>query len=84
MKIFERLFKSNKARASRHREQRAKKLQLDHDASGKAGGSLPAKVRGLDELRAEVEAKGGVADKRWGQKRLLAEIAAIGGVSNGV
>lgn len=77
MIIFERLFKSNKDRASRHREQRAKKLQLDHDDSGKAGGSMPSQVRGLAELRAELETKGGVIDKRWGEKRLLAEIARL-------
>lgn len=74
MNIFQRLFKSNKARAERYKAVRAKNLQLDHDKSGKAGGSLPAEVRGLDELRAAVVAKGGIPDKRWGAKRLQAEI----------
>lgn len=72
MNIFQRLFQSNKERAARFREVRTRKL--DHDANGRAGGSLPAVSRGRDELRAELEAKGGIADKRWGAKRLLAEL----------
>jgi hypothetical protein len=48
---------------------------LDHDRKDGPGGSFPAPLRGLDELRAEAEALGVKVDRRWGDKRLLAEIA---------
>jgi hypothetical protein len=49
---------------------------LDADLKfGTFTGSIPAAVRGLDELRAEAEALGIKVDRRWGDKRLLAEIA---------
>jgi hypothetical protein len=49
---------------------------LDADLKfGTFTGSVPAAVRGLDELRAEAEALGIKVDRRWGDKRLLAEIA---------
>lgn len=48
---------------------------FDHDGDGKPGGSLPAAQRGLDDLRAEYEAKyGRPADKRWGEKRFRKEL----------
>ena len=50
--------------------------QLDHDDNGKAGGSLPASERGLDELRTEAESLGVKVDQRWGAPRLQQEIDA--------
>lgn len=50
--------------------------QLDHDDNGKAGGSLPASERGLDDLRAEAESLGVKVDQRWGAPRLQQEIDA--------
>lgn len=50
---------------------------LDHDANGRAGGSLPASERGLDELRAQyAELFGTEPDKRLGEKRLQDAIDA--------
>lgn len=52
---------------------------LDHDANGRAGGSLPADERGLGDLRAEYTKAFGVApDRRWGEKRLSDAIATKG------
>jgi hypothetical protein len=50
--------------------------QLDHDENGKAGGSLPASERGLDDLRAEAESLGVKVNQRWGAPRLQQEIDA--------
>lgn len=55
------------------------KLSLDHDGDGAAGGSLPSTERGLDELRAEAEALGVKADRRWGEARIRDEIAKAKG-----
>ena len=51
------------------------KSSLDHDGDGNPDGSLPASERGLDDLRAEAEALGIKADRRWGEARLRDEIA---------
>jgi hypothetical protein len=45
---------------------------LDHDFSGKPGGSLPASQRGKDDLHAALEAAGIEFDRRWGRARLEA------------
>jgi hypothetical protein len=52
----------------------AARYPLDHDGDGRPGGSLPAKNRGLDELKVEAQSLGVKVDKRWGEARLLAEI----------
>jgi len=52
---------------------------FDRNGDGRPGGSLPAALRGLDDLRDEAKSLGVDVDNRWGERRLREEIAKARG-----